>query len=135
MDVEGEPKEAGGAPTEGVEVGGVEEAVEEDGAAAGGCCSWFMACGGIRRCRKPLAAACSSKVKLNKGGKGFPEGGSLAAGSRNSSKKGWAHTSHGFSLVEGVYCNTFEIRSMASGGTALDLKTLGQGCGFISGNL
>jgi hypothetical protein len=110
-----------------------EEGLEEE--AAGGCCSWFMAKGGMRRCRKPLAAACSSKVKLNKAGKAFPEGGSLALGSRNSSKNGCAHTSHGFSLVEGVYCNTFEIRSMASGGTALDLKTLGQGCGFISGNL
>lgn len=73
-------------------------------------------------------------MKLYKGGKALPLG-SLALGSRNSSKNGWAHTSKGLRRFVGVYCSTLETKSNASAVTKRDLKTLCQGCALMSGNL
>lgn len=58
--------------------------------------------------------------KSNSGGSGFPVG-ILVSGLRNSSKKGCISASLAVGLANGLYCNIFDIKSIASGGV-LNLK-------------
>ena len=76
---------------------------------------------------------CSSCVKLNSSGSGWPFG-NLVFGSRNSSKYGSRRAPRGVGLANGSYCNNYETKSMASFGV-LCLKTFSHGSGLIYGNL
>jgi hypothetical protein len=60
-------------------------------------------------------------VKLNNGGNSLPFG-NLVAGSRNSSKKQWAHASRGEILADGIYSNNLLTSWIASCGV-LGLNT------------
>ena len=55
-----------------------------------------------------------SRVKSNSGGKSFPFG-IFAPSIRNSSKKGCTIASTALNRASGVYSNTFDTRSIASG--------------------
>lgn len=71
----------------------------------------------------------SSFEKSKRSGRGPPFGNFVFL-SRSSSKKGCINASNGLNLLSGLYTNTFEIKSIASGGV-LDLKTLFQGWALI----
>lgn len=58
--------------------------------------------------------------KSNSGGRGFPVG-IFVSGLRNSSKNGCISASLAVGLANGLYCNIFDIKSIASGGV-LNLK-------------
>lgn len=88
-------------------------------AAPTGAAAW--AWGGTSLRIKSPAARISSGVKSNSGGRALPFG-SRVFGSRNSSKKTWAHDCMGVIRRSGVYTSNFDIRSTASAG-AFDLKT------------
>ena len=55
-----------------------------------------------------------SRVKSKSGGKSFPLG-ILAPSTRNSSKKGWTMASIAHNLACGVYSNSLDTKSIASG--------------------
>jgi len=76
---------------------------------------------------------CSSYVKLNKSGSGWPLG-SLVFGSRSSSKYGSRRPPRGVGLPFGSYWRSLDTNSIASLGV-LCLKTLSHGRGLICGNL
>ena len=67
----------------------------------------------------------SSLEKSNKSGREFPLG-SFVLLSLSSSKKGCSKASRGLSLLSGLYTNSFEMRSIASGGVR-ERKTLFHG--------
>jgi len=72
-------------------------------------------------------------VQLNNGGNSLPLG-RRVLGSRNSSKKPWAHASRGVTRAPGVYSRRRETRVIASTGVR-GRKTFDHGCALIWGNL
>jgi len=93
----------------------------------------LRACSGNNLLISSGGAFASSCLKLNSGGNGRPFG-SLACGSRNSSKNEWAHASRALHRRFGEYWRRRETRSIASGGILL-WKILCHGHAFIWGNL
>ena len=75
--------------------------------------------------------ACSSGVKLNKSGNGYPLGNTHSC-SLSSSKYGSNNADNGVGLAFGSYYNNLDTKSIASRGV-LCLKTFSHGSGRICG--